>query len=98
MDQDSISGRITNGCMRALSRDNTRPDGRGRHTREARSELRHGSSSAGGFPAGYFAHSPQSPGHLFTVSLSEADCANLPVVSGVVQMTCEHWPVGTPLH
>jgi hypothetical protein len=35
---------------------------------------------------------------LSPVSLSEVDCTNLPVVSGLVHMACEHWPVGTPLH
>lgn len=32
------------------------------------------------------------------LSLSEADCTNLPVFPGVVKMTSEGWLVGTPLH
>lgn len=29
---------------------------------------------------------------------SASNCTDLPVISGVVQMTCEHWLLDTPLH
>jgi hypothetical protein len=45
-----------------------------------------------------FWKSPRWIDSLAPLSFSEAGCTGLPVISGVAQLSCEHWLLGTPLH